>query len=163
MTQAAVAKYLRVHAEPEAAVAETIDDRYHHVVAIPASDEEPALLDGFVGTAQRASDEVLCIVVVNGHDQHGPEVHLRNGRCLEALSKRAQGRSIGAGVWQGTIDGIGLLLLDRASEGWRVPRRQGVGLARKIGCDVALAMQQQGKLRSRWIHTSDADVRLPDD
>jgi hypothetical protein len=36
-----------------------------------------------------------------------------------------------------------------------------VGLARKIGCDIALQLHAQGNLRSPWIHTTDADVELP--
>jgi hypothetical protein len=37
-----------------------------------------------------------------------------------------------------------------------------VGLARKIGCDIALALFAQGVVKSRWLHTTDADAILPD-
>jgi hypothetical protein len=40
---------------------------------------------------------------------------------------------------------------------------QGVGLARKIGGDVALALQRSGRVESPWILCTDADVQLPAD
>jgi hypothetical protein len=42
-----------------------------------------------------------------------------------------------------------------------LPAREGVGLARKLGCDIALALKSAGRIRSRWLHNSDADAILP--
>jgi hypothetical protein len=55
-----------------------------------------------------------------------------------------------------------LILVDRFSQGHAMPPRSGVGQARKIGCDLALALFQKGHIRSPWIHCSDGDVRLPE-
>ena len=38
---------------------------------------------------------------------------------------------------------------------------RGVGLARKIGCDLALSLWTRGQLREPWIHTTDADAVPP--
>jgi hypothetical protein len=39
-----------------------------------------------------------------------------------------------------------------------LPHKEGVGLARKIGCDIALSLYERGTLKSRWLHTTDADA-----
>jgi len=55
-----------------------------------------------------------------------------------------------------------LLLVDRFSLGWPIPKKQGVGLARKIGADIALTLIQSKHVSRPWIYTSDADTCLPD-
>ena len=56
-----------------------------------------------------------------------------------------------------------LLIIDRTQTGLVLPDDQGVGLARKIGADVALAVWAGGGIESPWIHCSDADVVFPAD
>ena len=57
----------------------------------------------------------------------------------------------------------GVLLIDRASPASYLPAGQGVGLARKIGCDLLLRLHAAERLTSPWIHATDADVSLPPD
>jgi len=54
-----------------------------------------------------------------------------------------------------------VLLVDRFSDGRKLPPKGGVGHARKIGADLAAYLIHQRRLRSPWIHCTDADVRLP--
>ena len=56
-----------------------------------------------------------------------------------------------------------LLLIDRAEAGSFLPEGQGVGLARKIGNDVALRLRAAGRLASPWLHNTDADTLLTRD
>ena len=56
-----------------------------------------------------------------------------------------------------------ILVVDRARPGHFLPKGQGVGLARKIGNDIALRLHAAGRVASPWIHNTDADVRLPND
>ena len=58
---------------------------------------------------------------------------------------------------------IDWLIIDRASELWRFHEKEGVGLARKIGADVALAMISQGLVSNPFINNTDADAELPAD
>jgi hypothetical protein len=44
-----------------------------------------------------------------------------------------------------------------------IPAAQGVGLARKAGCDIALKWMSEGAISGEWIHSSDADALLPQD
>ena len=58
-----------------------------------------------------------------------------------------------------------VLILDYCSQGKNLPSKQGVGLARKLGMDLALMLvQRQYQQHGKWvsfIHSSDADVTLP--
>jgi hypothetical protein len=56
-----------------------------------------------------------------------------------------------------------LYLLDRDKIAGPIPTAQGVGLARKLGCDLALSWQSGGHIKSSWICSSDADAELPED
>jgi len=106
-----------------------------------------------VREAAAASGPTLVVVVVNGREDASPEVHAANERLLRAL--RSAGRPAG--------DPFDLLVIDRASPGRRLSAREGVGRARKIGSDVALALRAAGRLESEWIHGSDADAVQPPD
>ncbi len=51
--------------------------------------------------------------------------------------------------------------VDHVSKPHRLNPKQGVGLARKIGCDLGLALISLGRIRSPWLLQSDADVVFP--
>jgi len=55
-----------------------------------------------------------------------------------------------------------VLVVDRFSPGRTMPEKGGVGMARKVGCDLALALFQKGQILSPWLHCSDGDVVLPE-
>jgi hypothetical protein len=166
---AVVAKYLSRYAVPEVAAAGRIRGPYAHVCAIPAMDESADLLDGLRGVAGAGPDPWLAIVVVNATDAAAPAVHERNAALLADLRARgaapAERIADAPGMWlvRDALPGVDLCAVDRASPGWRFPADQGVGLARRIGCDLALALYAAGALRTRWIHMTDADVTLPAD
>jgi hypothetical protein len=54
-----------------------------------------------------------------------------------------------------------LLIVDCCTTGRLLPRKQGVGLARKIGGDLAIACIADQVVATPWIHCTDADVALP--
>jgi len=62
-------------------------------------------------------------------------------------------------------ENIHLYILDRCSPERQIPLKQGVGLARKLGMDLAIKLTCQQWLSSTeqvsWIHSCDADVTLP--
>jgi hypothetical protein len=154
-------QYLARHAAPEIALAGELAGTWEAAVVIPAYREPIAFLDGL---RPALGPGTLCIVVINrpaGDD--GAAV--ANESLLAGL--RAQGRCrplSGARAWQIEIpEGPTIAAIDRSSPGAELPAKEGVGLARRIGCDLALAVGAAGRLASRWIHTTDADVTLPDD
>lgn len=164
---AVVAKYLARYAVAEIAAAGRIQGPYAHVCAIPAMDEPAELLDGLRDV--HVAGPWLAIVVVNATDAAAPAVHARNAALLAGLCARgaapAERVADAPAMWlvREALPGMDLCVVDRAGPGWRLPADQGVGLARRIGCDLALALYAAGALRTRWIHMTDADVTLPAD
>lgn len=146
------AQYLRRHAEPEAAFAAEVPDPFASVLVIPAFRESPEFVARlFVELAEEPP--FLLVLVVNQPD------HLADDAVTAALWAALGG---GEREWHYRREGEhGLLLVDRFRAGRRIPKRQGVGLARKIGADIALALIAEGRIARPWIWSSDADTRLP--
>jgi hypothetical protein len=162
----AVSKYLAEWAEPEIALAHAVVERYERCVVVPACREEATLLDGYVAAAETSRGRTLCILVVNSRDDAAESVHDANARLVEAVRARLEHpRDISGGppAWLGSLrrGALDVLLLDRSVFGCRVPRKEGVGLARKIGADIALALRARGNVASRLIYSTDADATLP--
>lgn len=165
-------KYLRQYAEPETKALKSLIDalgdreRWANVMVIPACNETAGLLR----PPPRCSGRSLLILVIN-ENMTAPEYVSAANQLLAtaACSKFSP-------LWEstGNFDGFGLgllqdplaardiLLVDRFSEGRKLPARGGVGHARKIGCDLAAGLFHRERIQSSWIHCTDADVHLPD-
>jgi hypothetical protein len=55
---------------------------------------------------------------------------------------------------------LSILVVDRAGPGTELPDDQGVGLARKIGCDLATVMMCELRARDGFIRNTDGDARV---
>lgn len=162
-------KYLETYAEPEALLVQAIPKParpYGHVLVIPAAGEGRGIGETLSSIPDGPLGAVLTIVVLNATPDAEKAIHSANDQSREALG-RAVGRSIPQRLSPNAVlyedSRSGLLLVDRASAAFCLPRGQGVGLARKIGADLALALRLAGHVRSHWIHMSDADAILPGD
>jgi hypothetical protein len=152
-----VQQYLQRYAEPEVELAAGLPGGWQYAVAVPCLDElagVPPLLASLAGAAAHGGGRSLVVLVINGRDDAGAPVHAGNDELLRELG--------GAGL-RAHSEHLDLLVIDRASPGRRLPARQGVGLARKIGCDVVTALQASGQVASPWIWTTDGDVEVPCD
>ncbi|HVU05201.1 MAG TPA: hypothetical protein VHE30_25810 [Polyangiaceae bacterium] len=163
----AVGKYLEGHAEPEVRLAPFVAGTYRRALVVPACREEPSLLDGYVTAAQTSGGQTLAVLVVNGADDAPPDVAAANVAFLDALRgrlKRVRDLPGPPTAFLGTLPraSLDVLVIDRASPGAEVPRKEGVGLARKIGLDLALALHESGRVESRVLYGTDADATLPD-
>jgi hypothetical protein len=159
-------KYLARHAEPEAALAEGIADRFGHALVVPAYAEKESLFRMLASIPGGPDGPVLIVVVLNARKDSPPAVHQANRAVRERLvadlpSPAVLSESPPARLH--TTAGGRLLVLDRALPGHYLPEGQGVGLARKIGNDLALRLWALGRLASAWLHNTDADVVLPGD
>jgi len=164
-----VSQYLARHAEPEAlAVAQPgkLAGSWGHALVVPAYGEETSLFPLLGSVPAGPLGEVLIVVVLNAREDSPRRIHAANeavrARILRELpdfvtvseSPSIRAHRLAAGT---------LLVVDRASKGHTLPEGQGVGLARKIGNDAALALMAAGRVTSAWLHNTDADVRLPVD
>lgn len=166
---AAVTKYLARYAEREIELARSVGGSYGAALIVPACRESITLLDGYRAAAEALDERLLVILVVNAAADAGPSTHAENERLLRELAARysaAERLSDGSSLppaWRGRDEVFDVLWLDRATSRHRLPEQQGVGLARKVGTDLALALHAAGKLRVPWLFGSDADAELPRD
>lgn len=162
----AVAKYLARHAEPEAAAAARLDQDFGHVVVVPAYGEGDGLFRLLGSVPGGPGGSVLVVLVVNSRAESPEEVHAANEAVRERLRRELPAPRMLAEVPRiesYDLSGGAFVLVDRARPGSFLPEGQGVGLARKIGFDFALALRAAGRLRTGWIHSTDADTVLPRD
>lgn len=158
----AIKRYLERHAEPGSlALAESIDGAFDATVVVPARDESIALLAGLAPAL--CGRDVLVIIVVNGDPEDESSVTQANVALLTALRAAGEVTAVQPGAEMVCSPHAQLLVIDRASPSRLLPTRQGVGRARRIGCDVALALWYLGVTRRSFIDTTDADVVLPAD
>lgn len=149
-------KYLSRYAEPEIALAGEIRERYSDAIVIPVCKEDSSILDAWTAL-DLPHGKALVLVVVNENAGADPQVSRANGEFLAQVERRGP-RALGAALWlTGKSD---VLVFDRARGTRALAAREGVGRARKIGCDVAAALHASHALESAWIHTSDADARI---
>ena len=164
----ATRKYLQRHAEPE--IQELANwpatRSFKHVVVIPAYDENPDFLHRLIEpNGLLAENQALAIIVVNRPDTSSQCP--RNDQLINTIQEHLPQ------LWSGasdpanpnaicTLNGrdtFGILTVNRHST--PIPYKQGVGLARKIGSDLATALIATGHIESPWIHSTDADAHLP--
>jgi hypothetical protein len=168
MSELALRKYLERYAEPEAAFARELGHQYGHVVAIPLHSEDAGFLEQMGPAVAAAPGRVLVIAVVNATDDAPASAHEKNEQLLGELKQRLMPRQElaalpngAARAFLGCAGAFDVLVVDRASPGRRFPNTEGVGLARRIGNDIALALHRLGGVTSPWIASTDADARPP--
>lgn len=165
----ACGKYLRHYAEQEVQSLGSFPENlaYQHVLVIPAFQESQHFVERFVSSAL-VEQQCLLIVVINQPDSEQGREHAQAQVTLE------QGIvALGNSLWQQDnlrlIDfsnsdknrnaNSAVLVVNRYSQ--PIPVEQGVGLARKVGADIAAKLLLDGVVTSSWIHSSDADAHLP--
>lgn len=164
----AVEKYLSQYAEPELSELACWPQelRYDHCLVIPAYDESPEFFQKLLASPL-SQQRPLLILVVNRPD-HIADCPA-NIALLESVAEnlpnvwRSESSSeYGSGALSlYDNDRWGVLCIDRHSAA--IPKKQGVGLARKLGCDLAARLIANGAVHSPWIHSTDADACLPAD
>jgi hypothetical protein len=129
--------------------------KYQSALVVPAFEEDPAFIPRLLGETQQL---VLLILVANAP----PEQNHRTRQYVASFCREHphswKNQHLSLHSYSDKCD---ILLVDRSQNDTTIPRKQGVGLARKIGSDLALALIDQGIVRSPWIRTTDADVQLP--
>ncbi|MEM7077775.1 MAG: hypothetical protein AAF513_04005 [Pseudomonadota bacterium] len=141
MQSSPVAAYLQRFAEPGSAeLAEAIGRDYQHILVIPAYAEPPDFLHQVLASIDR---ELVLTIVVANMPTNAPEAQRAQTQALLDHCREQDN----------------VLAIDRVCK--PLPPKQGVGLARKLGSDIATHLIAKGKIRSPWIYQTDADARLP--
>ena len=138
--------YLARYAEPEAGRMPSPARSYRHVLSIPAFDETGDFLQRVL---PGGAADLLVIVVANVPDQVSRE---------DAASTRTRQLLDLAGGFDRARN-VDVMVVDRVNTS--IPRRAGVGLARKIGADIALRGIVERRIEVPVIFSTDADASLP--
>ncbi|MFT6102288.1 MAG: hypothetical protein ACJATV_000401 [Granulosicoccus sp.] len=178
-TRSALTRYLSKYAEPEIAIALRINNDnnntpYTHCLVIPAFNESSAFIQRITDTFTLPV-RLLLITVINQPDN--AEDTSNNKNLWDELRGKLRGKLrnelSGSHLSDSSINSnhpylfininphIDCLAIDRFTK--KIPRKQGVGLARKIGGDIACQLALDKKLANHWVHYSDADTYLPPD
>lgn len=168
----AIRQYLTRHAESEVTLVKDFPAiPFHGCVVIPAYQESAAFVERF--WADFWSQPRLLIVVINQPQSdldQGPQQALldavkNTGKLLWQRQHLALWQRSGRqGQDRPREDSAACVLtICRFTPGLRIPSKQGVGAARKIGADVACQLIWDAKITGSWIASSDADALLPAD
>ena len=138
--------YLARYAEPEAKGAPSAVRTYRHVLSIPAFDETGDFLQRVL---PRGAADLLVILVANVPDDVRREdaAFARTRELLDLAGGLDRARN------------VDIAIVDRVNT--PIPRRAGVGLARKIGADIALRLIVERRIEVPVIFSTDADAALP--
>ncbi len=167
--QEVTARYLSRYAEPETHDQLPIKRRYEQVLVVPAFDEPEDFVDRMFQHIHDDAASTLVIAVLNTPDNATVEEIRRTQKTLSALTK-GNAASSGTGKSNLRLNQrrltsaalLDILVVDRIGNR-AIPARQGVGLARKIGADIALRLNAEAMIERPWLYLSDADVVLPAD
>ena len=158
------AAYLATYGEPDACWSEQIPGRFAHAVVIPAYGEGDNL-HAMLRTLQPVTGPVCAIVVLNATAAAPAWAHAANTRLWNSFAQGAStltAASVPPLLLRDMPFGL-LVVVGRHVPDHCLPAGNGVGLARKIGGDLALALHLRGAISGGWLHYTDADVLLPAD
>tara|TARA_R110000824_G_scaffold7892_4_gene35880 strand:- start:112776 stop:114002 length:1227 start_codon:yes stop_codon:yes gene_type:complete len=155
-----IKKYLRDYAEADIEFARHLQQNWQHVLCVPAFDEKDAL-PRFLASV--LSEQGLLIILLINSPQSAENTAAADRTRLSATTLKQQYPllkiiSEHCNLLQFNSRGSHLLVVER----YALPDKEGVGLARKIACDLACKLIHEKKVLSPWIHNTDADVILPD-
>lgn len=105
--------------------------------------------------------QTLLIVIINQPTsvEHCPE----NQQIFQNLLKKGSCKRLNGFATEITLkNSFSTIIVDCFQNGQRLPDKQGVGLARKIGFDLSGQLVIRNILKTKWIYTTDADTVLPD-
>lgn len=161
MSDKSVNKYLRQYAEPEVnALQEFPDACYDSVVLIPVYQESPDFITDFLS---RFKDKpTLFVLVINQpEDDFDAVPQTAITEFVERIGQMSWYKD-NLSLYTFNDSHVKILLVERYQYGNRIPKKQGVGLARKIAADIAVYLIQRGAVKNPQIYSTDADATLPD-
>ncbi|MFK8050498.1 MAG: hypothetical protein AB8B81_18900 [Halioglobus sp.] len=155
----AVKRYLERHIEPNLPTVSAAKKPWQHVLVIPAYAESSAILDRLSNSIS-GPERVIVILVINRPESD------TDTQCNEELREGIRQKADSKGTTTELLrlnEQCDLFVYDMEQIHGPSPSKEGVGLARKVGCDIALSCWNCGQIESDWICSSDADATLPKD
>jgi hypothetical protein len=149
------------YAEKESLGLAKIKQSYEYVIVIPVCNESLCCLESIF---THINENVLIIVVVNSpigkFDWHTINTLFIKNLVDNSIHKTKISLFC---LLLNSKSFNDVLLVNQNEEGLQLNPDQGVGKARKVGCDIALNLYINGVIKKPWIYSTDADVILPQD
>tara|TARA_R110001599_G_C12201556_1_gene655756 strand:- start:298 stop:1638 length:1341 start_codon:yes stop_codon:yes gene_type:complete len=165
-----LARYLERYAEPFVQRLDSVIlDTFDTVIVIPIYDEAEQQLQQLLNFRNNTHHQTstLMIWVFNAPESslHSPSLE-RTQSVFKRLVLETQANKLAEDLYLSKAqESLQVLFVDRCHE-HLIPDKQGVGLARKLGMDLALKLiYQQYQVSQKWcswIYSTDADVSLPE-
>jgi len=152
-------RYLQRHIEPHLEDCRQPAGYWRNVLVIPAYREAPELLQR-LATLPTGAGRVLVILVLNRPDSDSDS---NANQALRQACKALPVACAATPALRRLSESTDLYLQDIETLTGPTPASQGVGLARKIGCDLAFRWIMQGAIIGPWIGSGDADAHYPPD
>ena len=147
-----IPKYLLKYAEPSShtwakQLGKQLKDQldFDNVLIIPAFNESTAFLRRLIQTHFAGMNDTLVLVIVN--QPEGQSILRKNQRLLDFITECS------------TPANLTFCAVNACEPG--LPKKGGVGSARKLGCDIALHLMAGGLIKPTWLRCTDADAHLP--
>ena len=151
----AVEKYLGTYALLPGGCPE-LDGQWQHILVVPCYDESASFIEDFCRA--HGTTSILLLLVINRPEGSPSNVNQRLREGLAGWSHEA----IQPGyTLHRAGEHLSILSVDLEHLEGETPRDQGVGRARRVGCDLALALINKGTITSPWIVSGDADCHWP--
>ena len=156
-----LSKYLANYSEIEISQLANFpkEHQFQHALVIPAYQESADFINNFCQSAL-VKQNVLVVVVLNQPDC---DDNIQPQQVLyQQLQQFGKTREISAELTFIALShsNSALLVVNRYQR--PIPAKQGVGLARKIGCDLVCQLIATDIVKSPFIASTDADACLPD-
>jgi hypothetical protein len=159
-------KYIALHAEKISidAVNNFIpNQKYKHALVVPMYDEYKnchQLIKNLQTLALEGS--LISTFVINHHENSSNQVIENNLLLLDSLVRKYKNTKITDNCFLiHILDHIDIVVFYMCGTK-KLPTKQGVGLARKIGCDFICGIINSFNLsKIKWINSTDADATLP--
>ena len=155
----ALQRYLQRHIEAGLPKHGFTQCKWQQVLVLPAYREASSLLEGLRKLPQGPGRSLVILVLNRPDSDPDPRA---NSELRTAIQKQTmQPDDPGALPLVCLNSHTDLYLHDMEAQGGPIPESQGVGLARKTGCDLALQWMVTGAVSGDWICCIDADGTLP--
>lgn len=159
-----VEKYLSKYASPHWKLEKNECEEINTAVVVPAIceyDNIRRLIDSLLKNDNEDFNNVLVIFCINNLQSSSHEVKEDNYKSLQFLRSIISNNSNDSFAEQIISSGMNIAVVDAAADGFEMPEREGgVGLARKIGMDLALKVFNHSSPDKKILVCLDADCTV---
>ena len=154
----AIDKYLKNFAEDEIKYCQklAIKKQFEYCLVIPVFDETIE----FVNRLTKLPKIELCLIIIVINQPTDSSSSL-NTKLWKHFHVNGDNISESENLHYIRFKQLQLIVVDRYAERLQIPKKFGVGMARKIGCDIACYLYRQKILNHPWVFSTDADTTLP--